>query len=279
MEYTNYLTTPSGRYCQVKDITNGQYLILVKFLQAGNIKKFFECLDQIVKKSIPDFDDYDVAEKCYVYIAMCMYSIRAFISVNNKMIGSQQVSMATILNNIESSYTRDFICQYQLKEGVVLKFGYPKRFNFQGETPVIDYFSGLKGYNNVELNQVQVKQLKAKIGTKTLMFIDDYLRDKCSSVGDLFHGVPMNSFEMDILSQSMVANVVGFFKMPLDTFYHVMYAMIKHLRMSYSDFLKISQLEANIMMKICAEENEKLNEETKKSGGMNMTAMREMAND
>ena len=89
MDYKNYLTTPSGRYCEVKDITNEEYLILVKFLEAKKYDNFFMALDEIVKKSIPDFDDYDIVEKAYVYIAMCMYSIRPVISVNNKSIGPQ----------------------------------------------------------------------------------------------------------------------------------------------------------------------------------------------
>lgn len=264
MEYTNYLTTPSGRYCQVKDITNGQYLILVKFLQAGNIKKFFECLDQIVKKSIPDLDDFDIVQRCYVYIAMCMYSIRGTISVNNTLIGTQQIPLSLILNNIESCYSRQFLAEYQLKDDVVLKFGYPKKFDCQGEMPTIDYFSGLVGYNDIILNQQQKTILKNKLDTKTLMFIDDFLRNKCVSICDIFHGVPMNKFEFNLLNQSLMVNVMSFYKMPLQSFYSIMYAMIKHLRMSYSDFLKINHLQTTIMMNHAIQQNAKINEQTKK---------------
>ena len=276
MEYTNYLTTPSGRYCQVRDITNGQYLLLVKFLQAENYKKFFQCLDEIVKKSIPDIDDFDIIQRCYVYIAMCMYSIRATISVNNKMIGTQQIPIATILNNIESSYTINFVAQYELKQGVVLKFGYPKKFEYQCGVPVVDYFSGLIGYNDVILTQEQKYVLKNKIQTKTLMFIDDYLRQRCSSICDIFHGVPMNEFKINIFNQGFITNVAGFYKMPLDGFYHVMYAMIKHLRMAYSDFLKISHLQTIIMLNFATEQNAKLNEQTKKG---NVGAIGQAIND
>ena len=48
--------------------------------------------------------------------------------------------------------------------------------------------------------------------------------------------------------------------------YQVMYAMIKHLKMSYSDFMKISFNETSILLKICAEENKKMAEESKTSG-------------
>jgi hypothetical protein len=35
-----------------------------------------------------DFDDFDIIEKCYIWIAMCMYSIRSTIEVTNKQLGS-----------------------------------------------------------------------------------------------------------------------------------------------------------------------------------------------
>lgn len=263
MEYINYLTTPSGRYCQVKDISNGDYLILVKYLQSQNHSKFFECLDQIAKRSVPNLGDFDIVQRCYLYIAMCMYSVRASISVNNKMLGNQDILLALILNNIESCYTRDFVVEYELKQGVVLKFGYPKKFDYEGQIPNIDYFSGLIGYNDVVLNEQQKKTLKNKLDTKTLMFIDDFLREKCACICDLFHGVPMNKFELNIFGEGIITNVLGFYKMPLDGFYHVMYAMIKHLRMSYSDFLKISHLQTVIMLNFASEQNAKLNEESK----------------
>lgn len=263
MEYTNYLTTPSGRYCQVRDITNAQYLLLVKFLQAENYKKFFQCLDEIVKKSIPDIDDFDIIQRCYVYIAMCMYSIRGNISVNNTMIGTQQIPIATILNNIESSYAVNFVAQYQLKQGVVLKFGYPKKFTYEGQTPSIDYYSGIIGCNDIVFTDQQKQILKQKLGTKQLSFIDDFLRQKTVSVCDLFQGVPMNKFQMNIGNQSIIANVVGFYNMPLQVFYKVLYTMMKHVRMSYSDFLKISYVQTEILLKNAVQQNSKMNQQAK----------------
>ncbi len=280
MEYTNYLTTPSGRYCQVKDITNQQYILLVKFIHSRNYKKFFECLQEIVRKSIPFIDQLDIVQRCYLYVAICMYSIRGTITVNNSMIGKQQIPLSIILNNIESSYTPNFVIDYELKQGIVLNFGYPKSFTFQGDVPVIDYFSGLKGYNGVILNNSQVQLLKSKISAKQLTFIDDFLREKTTSICNIFEGcVPPNRFEMNIFNQSLITNVMSFYQAELQGMYHVMYAMVKHLKMSYGDYLKISPAQTTILLKICMEENKKINEQSKNGGGINMNAIRQMTDE
>lgn len=104
MEYYNFLTTPSGRYCEVRDITNEEYLVMVKFIESENYKAFFQCLNEIVIKNIPDFASFNIVDKCYVYMAMCMYSVRGTITINNPQIGEQLVSLGLILNNIESCY-------------------------------------------------------------------------------------------------------------------------------------------------------------------------------
>lgn len=273
MEYTNYLTTPSGRYCQVKDITNGEYMIMVKFLQSQNYKKFFEYLNYVVKNSIPQIDTLDIVEKCYVYIAMCMYSIRGTIAVNNKLIGQQEIPLGIILNNIESSYVPNFIVQYQLKKDVILKFGYPKKFSYQGNTPIIDYFSGLIGYNDVILTEEQIDTLKRSLGTKQLSFIDDFLREKMYCKCDIFQGCqPYNSFQMNVVSQSLIANIVGFYNFPLQAFYKIMYTTIKHIRMSYQDFLRISHLESSIILKLAVEQSNKMNQQAKK-GNLSLDSM------
>ena len=102
--------------------------------------------------------------------------------------------------------------------------------------------------------------LKDKLGTKTLAFIEDNLRDKFKMECDLLHGVPMNEININIVSEAMLWNVINFYRMSLDNFYHVMYVVIKHLRMSYSDFMKVSQVETNILLACAMEENKKVND-------------------
>lgn len=266
MTYKNYLTTPSGRYCEVSDISNGDYIVLIKYLQGENYSSFFKCLDEIVKRDLSDFDEYDVVEKCYIYIAYCMYSIRSCITVNNKNLGDQDVNLNLVLNNIESSYHKNRFEYYQINDNVKLKFKYPTKFYFSNNIPVIDYYSGLVGFNEEVLTDEQKNELKEKLGTKTMTFIDDFLREKFNEDVDIFNGVPMNSMKIGLISETMVANIIGILKMPLDSFYQILYAVIKHLRMSYSDYMKISQIESTILLNHVADENKKMMEDSKGGG-------------
>ena len=113
MVFKNYLTTPSGRYCEIEELPNKVYFILVKYLQAQDYKKFFSILNETIKKDIPNFDDFDIVDKVYVYVAQCMYSIRGSIDVNNNQIGSQEVQLGLILNNIETSYPLNKTVDYK----------------------------------------------------------------------------------------------------------------------------------------------------------------------
>lgn len=264
MVFKNYLTTPSGRYCEIEELSNKVYFILVKYLQAQDYKKFFSILNEVIKKDIPDFDDFDIVDKVYVYIAQCMYSVRGTLEVNNTQLGPQEVQMGLILNNIETSYPINKIVDYKISDNFVLNFSYPKNFMFEGEMPIIDYYSGLIGFNGKVLSKEEKEQLKEKLGTKHKTFIDTHLRNNFYVDFDLLHGVPMNSLKMNLFGESMLANVIAFYRMPLDSFYHLMYAVIKHLRMSYSDFMKISQVEATILLKHVSDENKAMNESVKK---------------
>ena len=255
MIYKNYLTTPSGRYCQLQDICNEEYMILVKYIQAEDYENFYKCLIEITKRDIPDFDDFDLVEKCYIWIAMCMYSIRSIIEVNNKHLGLQEVKISDILNNIECQYKPNTIVVYKLNDNFTLGFGYPKSFSFQNNSPIIDFYSGLQTFNNQQLSNEQKESLKNTLPTKYMASIECFLRDKFRYEIDLLRGVPMNSLTINVMGEGLLANVISFYRMTLDVFYQIMYAVIRHLRMSYSDFMKISQVESTILLKHVAHEN------------------------
>jgi hypothetical protein len=122
-------------------------MILVKYLQGEDYKNFYSCLIEFVKRDIPDFDDCDIVEKCYIWLALCLFSIRCSIEVINPQLGNQEVFINQIMDNIESQYIANKTIDYKIGNNYILTFGYPKLFIFDSEFPIIDYYSGLLKIN------------------------------------------------------------------------------------------------------------------------------------
>lgn len=271
MDYYNFLTTPTGRYCEVKEILNKDYLVLVKFIESENYKAFFEALDEIVLKSIPDFNDFNIIDKCYVYMALCMYYVRTIIEVNNTTIGSHPISLALIINNVESDY-RELMFDYELKQGAVLQIGLPTIFTMEDNMPIIDWLSGIKSLNGKELKKEQVNQLKDMMRGKDIMTIEQIAREKFQMECDLFKGVPFNELKMNLCSESLILNSLYFFKYPLEGFYAEMYSCCKHLKMSFRDFMERTHIETELFLSFAKKENEEYSKKDK-SGLGRMTQM------
>lgn len=259
MEYYNFLTTPSGRYCEVKDITNRDYLLLIKFIESENFKGFFDCLNEIVLKSIPDFQDFNIVDKCYVYIAMCLYSIRGTIEVKNDKLGTQIVSLGQVLQNIEKCYHHGGLYEYDIKDGATLKFGIPSGFSIKQNLPQIDWVSGLQYLNDKKLSKEQVNALKPSLRAFDMMVLQKEIRQHFEMMCDIFEGVPMNELTMNICSQSLLSNVVYFFKYPLQGFYANMYACCRHLKISFNDFMERTMVETELFISFAKKQNEEMN--------------------
>lgn len=268
MIFKNTFTTPTGRQCQLQQMCNEEYMILVKYLQNDDYKNFYNCLFEFVKRDIPDFDECDIVEKCYIWFALCLFSIRCSIEVNNSILGSQEVFINQILDNLESQYIADKTVDYKINDNYVLTFGYPTSFYFDEGYPIIDFYSGLKKLNNENITDEQKQLLRMKLPTKHISAIEGILRQNFNHEVDLLDGVPMNALKINAFGEGLLANVISFYRMPLDVFYKMMYASIRHMRMSYSDYMKVTPIEVTILLKEIAEENRQEAEQAKK-GNLN----------
>lgn len=266
MEYYNFLTTPSGKYCELRDILNKDYITIVKFIESENYAGFFGLIDEIASSNIPDFKNFNLIEKCYVYMAMCMYSIKSVISINNPKIGEQVVSLGTIINNIEDCYVeKEF--NYKLNNAVELTFGFPKSFTIEDKLPIIDWFSGLKKFNGKDVSNDQIEKLKSVLKAKDIMSIEDEARENLYVECDLFKGIPMNEMKVGLCSESLIINTLFFFKYPLEGLYAEMYSCCKHLKMSFSDFMRTTHIETEIFLSFAKKENEEYNKKDKNGVG------------
>ena len=104
IEYFNYLTVPSGGKYRLKEINTKSYIILLKYLNGDNNKDFFRCLNEIIKESIVDFENFNLLDKAYTFIAFFYYSVKPILNIKSNMGFEEFLDLADMLNEIEGIY-------------------------------------------------------------------------------------------------------------------------------------------------------------------------------
>lgn len=256
MYYYNYLTTPSGRYCILNEISNREYLILLKFLQSDNYRGFFENLNEKIKTTIPDFEDFDIVDKCYVYLTLCAYSIRSVVKVSNSFIGDQDVELTLMLHNIEKSYQNKKI-DFKINDKLKITLGNPKKFYVDENNDItIDYLSNIISINDKIIDEDNKEKLMEKLPTKLKLKIEEHVINNLKEKFDIFENIPMNKLELPLFRFPLIMNIASIYKMGLKSFYDFMYMCMRHVKMTFEGFMELSYMETDIILKTCIEEKQ-----------------------
>ena len=256
MHYYNYLTTPSGKYCVLDEISNKEYLILLKFLQSENYKGFFKNLNEKIKTTVPDFEDLDIVDKCYVYLALCAYSIRSIVKVSNNFIGDQEVELTLMLHNIEKSYQNKKI-DFYLNDKLKITMGNPKKFYIDENNDItIDYLSNIISVNDKKISIEDENKLLEKLPTKLKLKIEEHVINNLKEKFDIFENIPMNKLELPLFRFPLILNIANIYRMGLKSFYDFMYMCMRHAKMTFDGFMSLSFMETDIILKTCIEEKQ-----------------------
>lgn len=265
MRYYNYLTTPSGRYCTLNELSNKEYLILLKFLQGDNYKGFFESIDEKIKETVKDFEDFNIVDKSYVYLALCVYCVKTAVVVSNKHIGDQTIEISTILNNIEKSY-KDKKIIFKLSDKISITFGIPNSFYVDGNNNIIiDYLSNIIEVNGVKISKEEKVRLLNALSTKQKSLMENFILNNLTEKFDIFEGVPLNKLEIPLYRFPILINAANVFRLNLKSFYDMLYMMSRHVKMTYEGFMDMSFVESDIIIKTCIEEKTKESEQMNNS--------------
>lgn len=249
-EFYNYFTTPSGKYCTVREISNREYLVICKFTESQNVKGLFEYVDKIIKETISDFDDFTISDKLYAYIALTLYTIKAVIGISTKPAGSQKVSLVSILNAIEEEYDEK-VHLYKVGN-VELEIKPPKKVLY-GENNSLDFLSGISSVkmngSSIEISNEQRDTLIKSLSQQALMDIQwnspEWLKTKIN----IFKGLPMPSYNININSSDSINLAFSIMGESLESFYWKQFVAIHYLRVSYEGVMEMTPLEIDIMIK------------------------------
>lgn len=270
-KYYNYLTTPSSIECSLYEITNKDYLVLLKFLQSENYTGFFKCLDTFIKQSIINFDDFSFIDKIYTYIAFVFYNIRPSVSINHPKLGPTDLVLTAILDDIESSY----VSKYEILEiakNIKVKIHYPRFFHFENDEPIVDYDSSIyeiaKNEEWQKISAENSKQLMNVLSTAESSKIEMCARTAFSNKINVFKLPMIDPVYVNTNGPDMIYLVCNLFKENLQNYYTELYIATHYLKMDKYGFDTLTPVEISMILKIMEEDKERQNNQSKNNKGM-----------
>ena len=263
IKYYNYCTVPSGKEFNLNELSNRDYLVLLKFLNGENLKGFYNTLDLLLKDSIPDFDSLDICDKAYIYIAFYFYSVKSSISLKGEKFDSVEVPLTILLDSLEHGYKKDHIkCSFHNWSADV---HYPTKLIFDdNNTILIDYLSSLRSVAGVQINAENLEQLRAQTPTKILGDLEHDVKSNLSYNVDISKNIP-NSVNIsdNILNPALFHSISYIYKDLLENFYNMQYLMTHYIKVSWDSLLDMTPIESTILFNNFKEDKERQNEAAK----------------
>lgn len=270
IEYYNYFTIPSGGQYILYEIQNKEYVVLLKFLQSENYTAFFNILDNLIEKSIPTFKTFNFIDKVYTYIAFAYYNIHPIVSISHPKLGSTDLPISNILNDIEESYEQNYI-EFEITKSIKVAIHYPRRFYFEDKNPIVDYSTAIHkiAKNGVwqDLSAENSSLLSETLETSIASEIEHIARTSFSKQINAFRLPLMEPVYINTNSAEILYLVCNLMKENLQNYYTGLYVMVHYFKMDKSGFDSLTPSETSILLKIMEEDKQKQSKDSK-TGGM-----------
>lgn len=257
------MSTPSGKHYNLKELTNKEYLILLKFLNGENFQGFYNALDTLISKSIPSFKDLDICDKAYIYIAYYFYSVRSSITIKSEKIDSVEIPLTYILDNIENNYKKEtFNIRFHNWNA---KIHYPTKLVFdEANTLLIDFLSGLRYIEDLEITPERLASLRKSISTKLINDVEYEIKKYLNFNIEIAKDIPgANDIVENIFSPSIFYSIAYIYKELLENFYNMQYLLSHYVRVDWESLLNMTPIETTILYKNFIQDKEKQNESAK----------------
>lgn len=268
MKYYNYLTTPSGRECNLNEITNGEYLVLLKFLNGDNFMGFYNSLNLLIKNTIPDFDSYDICDKAYVYIAFYYYSVKTHIKIKAEKFDAIDVPLTIILDSLENNYKKNTVTTDFLKW--TCEVSYPTKVIPKKDSIDIDYVSGLRTVAGTVLNAEEKDRIAKAAPLSLLNSLERTIKHEFGTKVHFAKDIPGISDITDTVTNPAIFYSIAFiYRDSLEHFYNMLYLVCHYIRVQWDSLLKMTPLELTILYNNFVEDKENQSKASKK-GNINM---------
>lgn len=254
----------------MKELTNREYLILLKFLNGDNFQGFYNALDTLISESIPEFKLLDICDKAYIYIAYYFYSVRSSISLKSEKFDSVEVPLTILLDSIESNYKKESINYKFYNWNSIIH--YPTQLIFDDPNSIaIDMLSSLRKIESLEIKQEHLEDIRKSTPTKILSDLDHAVIKNFSLIAYVCKDIPgASSIHENILNPSIFYSIAHIYKDLLDNFYNMQYLLTHYIRVAWESILDMTPIETTILYKNFIEDKEKQNEKSKRGNNLNI---------
>lgn len=244
-------------------MSNREYLILLKFLNGENFKGFYNALDKLILESIPSFNELDICDKAYIYVAYYFYSVRSSISIKSDKVDSAEVPLTRMLDSLEKNYNKEYVNIKFHKWNA--KIHYPTTLIFdETNSLLIDYLSALRSVEGIEITSQNLESLRKSIPLKLINDIEYEVRKSFSLNVEICKDIAsLPSIVENILNPAIFYSIALIYKDLLDNFYSMQYLLTHYVRVSWDSLLDMTPVETAILYKNFVEDKERQNEKSK----------------
>lgn len=269
MQFYNEITTPSGKSCKIYDLYNKDYIILQKFIVSNNMYSFFESLDQLLSDNIKDFKSYTIYDKCYIYLALCIFCIKGKIQISHKQFGSLDIELIDVLDIIENEY-KSIEFTIKINDNISLLISFPNKIIVQDGDISIDYLSGIIGVikdNKItNITEEQREQLINKLNLSVSEKIIKSSKKKLKLYSNVFAKNKIaQELSLNLSGDDLLHFIYNIYKDDLNGQYNLIYNALQHLHLSYSDYLLLTPTETLIIFQEFIKQKEEEAESYKNS--------------
>ena len=220
IRYTNYVSTPFGRECSLKEVKNDEFVVLLKFIQAKDYLGFYSAL------------------------ALCFYSIHNTVITDNSILGPVEYSVGHFFESIDSCCSQiPSSVAYHISPDIIAELTIPTKLTFTHTEVGIDYSTGLKKIKDIELKTEEEKinffhQIKPKLAMRLEKEIKKQFAVNCN----LFNDLSVNLIQSDIFY--FIPQV---YAESLDDHYEVQYYVHEYLKWSWDTYAAYTPIETRIL--------------------------------
>lgn len=266
--FTINLPLPSGKSIRVSELSNRDYIAILKFCENSDYSGLNDFFNQLY--FTPDLDIFD---RFFVLI-----SIRElFIGSTVKFVGKGSVTVSYRLSDMLSKLTANYVELDKTLEcgDIKIKVGVPVESYFKSiDDLYIDVIRSIKR-EDVEVNfalmtDAEKKLILDRLPTSVFRALQQYVNELSDSLFDLTiiegnANLEISEVKVNILGNGVMYFVASIFAYDLLDFYEMYYYYNNMVNPGAGDFYDITFNEANLLFKIHEARIKRENDEIKRN--------------